>query len=203
MFSATPMLRLEIIVFARDTRMVLQVIGQAGAMQFLQTPVDSDQELLSVSDQKDAIAQCDNLLARITEIRRTLNIHVDREMKSPTEIIPIQTVIDTLSKLEDRAEELTELKRRVSERREGLNALRGQVAEYFGLDVPLQKLRDLTYLHFVIGSMPENNLPSIHVRHDLELFLLPKSKVSERRSIAILSRRQNKNDIESMLDKLD
>ncbi|MEI6424316.1 MAG: hypothetical protein WCP55_19015, partial [Lentisphaerota bacterium] len=69
--------------------------------------------------------------------------------------------------------------------------------------VPLQKLRDLTYLHFVIGSMPENNLASIHERHDLELFLLPKSKVSERRSIVILSRRQNENDIDSMLDKLD
>ncbi|MFA6568152.1 MAG: V-type ATPase 116kDa subunit family protein [Victivallales bacterium] len=203
MFSATPMLKLQVIAFARDTRMILQVIGRSGVMEFSQTPVDAGSELLPPSDKKDAIARCDNFLDRAAEIRRAMNIPQDQETSPLPEIIAIDAIEERLGKLEDGAKEFTELKRHALARREELNSLREQVAEYFGLGVSMQKLRDLTYLHFVIGNMPGNNLASVHGRHDVELFLLPESKVSDRPNIAILCRRQDKSDIDLMLHRLD
>lgn len=197
------MLKLQIIVFARDVRAILQEIGQSGVMQFLQTPLDSQSELLSPLDHKDAIARCDNLLVHITEIRRAMNIPADSGISPIPEILSPDAIEASLNSIEKRAEEFTERQQHVLQRREELKSLREQVAEYLGLDVPLQKLRDPAYMHFVIGNLPERNLASIHVRHTDEYFLLSHDAGATRRSIAILSTQQNKGDISSMLDKLD
>jgi V/A-type H+-transporting ATPase subunit I len=203
MFSAAPMMKLQIIVFTRDTRKILQVIGESRSMQFLQAPLDSGSEMLAPLVRKDLINRCDNLLARITELRRNMNIPADSGSSHTTEIISLDAVEAILVTFEKRTEEFILRRRHILQRREDQNLLRTQVAAYFGLGVSLQELRSLTYLHFAIGSLPEHNIASIRGLHGDELYLLPGKAGTNRRGIAILSRQQNKSNIDSMLDKLD
>ncbi|OPY01748.1 MAG: V-type ATP synthase subunit I [Syntrophorhabdus sp. PtaB.Bin047] len=198
MFSPAPMLRLSAVVLDRDEREVLTTLGRMGVMQLTRLPAGGETPGLAVRDLTAEIGRYERLRARIEEIRRLLEISGPAGSEPPGEV-DLSEAEEKLGSIEEHIGEASNLRRAYRQRQRDLTALCDQVSDWRGLDVPLAGPDHFSFLHFVTGSLPEQNLEGVRAALGDNVALVPLQAQKGRRQVIAMTTRENSGPLEELL----
>ncbi len=177
MFSAIPMLHINAIILEHNERDVLESLGGLGALQL--TRVKPDKEIsLAIRDLNQEIVRYDRIRQRIDEIRRLLEIPVPEGPPAEPSAMDIEEIESRLQIIEGHLNEALDLRRAYRQHQREIAVLCEQVAGYRDLDIPLDGPDTYSFLHFVTGTIPAENVESVHgqIGKDAALVVLPGQK---------------------------
>lgn len=182
MLGTVPMMRVRALVLAYHERVVLEDLGRLGAIHLTGTQPEFHGVPLSSVDYTDALAGYDHLRNRVQELRQVLGISPSSKESIPAEMTSAQAQ-QSLGSMEQRTEDLLGRRRRLTERRKELTSLREKTAAYRGLEIPLNGTDQYSFLHFVTGSVPAQNLKDLAKTVGDTAALLPLAQRKEQQSL--------------------
>ena len=200
MFRVVPMMRLQAIVLAQDERAVLTGLGQLGAMHLTRMPSGPDTAPLAPTDRAEELARYDRIRVRIQELRKSLGISsLPREPRLTEKTL--SEAEEGLRSMEQRSAELLGNRQHLIQRQKELASVSERVSPYRGLEIPLAGVDEFSFLHFVTGSLPAQNLGRLGNEVDDNVALLPVSLQKGQQSIFAITSRQGWPALERRLQE--
>ena len=193
------MMRVHAIVLARDERKMLKGLGALGAVHLTRTRSDPDTALLAPTDFTGELTRYDRIRTRIQALRQSLEIvplsNRQRERReegltqAPLPAMTTDEVEATLFSIEQRSSGLLEDRQSLIQRQKELTVMYERVSPYRGFEIPLTGLDEYSFLHFVTGSLPEQNLEGLEKEVGDNVALLPLTRQKgQQRFFAITTR---------------
>ncbi len=204
MFSAVPMMRLQAVVLERDERAVLREVGRLGALHLTRAGTGPDDSLPSPECTIET-ARCDRIAARIERIRQALEMPTLPRNLPPTgdSLLPLSLdqAEERLRPMEEEVEDLLAQRRRLQERQREVAATCRQVSFYRGFDIPLDGLDRYSFLHFVTGSLPAENLGPLTKEVGDRVAVVPLAREKGRQAVMAITTRQGRLELERALQE--
>ncbi len=201
MFSAVPMMRLSAVVLDRDERAVLRGLGRLGVMHIARTRAGPETAPLEPPDRSEQRVRCDRVRGGIAELRRVLALGAPPEMRAEPEAASLDRIEETLAQLEQRVTALVQRRQGLQTRRDQVAAMVEQVASFQGNDIPFEELGRFSFLHFAIGSLPEQKLDGLRDKVGDNVILLPLPRGSDRRALVAVTSRTGRFAMETALQQ--
>jgi len=189
-FRPAEMKRLSVVVLDQDRHRVLRGLGQVGAVHLVRSRPGPDTAPEPPPDRSEELRRCDGLLDRIAALARDLEVRVAEPAPEAVPEMDLAEAERRLSGIENRVRE--PLERRAGLRRQWgeVAGLLGQVEGFETLAVPVESLGRLSFLHFALGSLPEENLDALREAVGENVVLVPLATAGgERRLVAVTSRK--------------
>jgi V/A-type H+/Na+-transporting ATPase subunit I len=202
MFKAVAMMQVRVVVLEREARAVLRALGELGAVQLRRTPAGPDSAPVSAPDHAGELARCEQLAARVEELRGSLGNAARVENWQPPEMTFEQAQAH-FGLIEKRAAVLLKRRQHLLERSAELTAVCERVSGYRGLDIPLDGPDRFSFLHFVAGSLPAENLEKLQKEVGARVALLPLPLREDRQPLLAITTRQGRPALESALERAD
>jgi V/A-type H+/Na+-transporting ATPase subunit I len=202
MFRAVPMMQLQAVVLERDERAVFKGLGQLGAMQLTRTRSGPDTAPLAARDRTGELARCDRIRTRAEELRRSLGIQPSATGSRTTEI-SLDQAEERLRAMEERVASPLSRRQSFAQRQRELAVTCERISCYRGLDVPLDQPDRFSFLHFVTGSLPTQNLAGLEKSVDENVALFPLAQQSGRQSLVAITTNRGRPALESALQQTD
>jgi len=203
-FSAVEMKRLSVVVLERDERTVLRGLGALGAVHLVRTGAGPDTAPQDPPDRSDALARCDDLLGRIDKVCHQLELE---DLPDITEEglpeIGLDDVQRRLGPVETQTDEALQRREATLQRWGRVTALLDQVEAYEGLELSFDQIGRFSFLHFAIGSLPEENLGAFEQQAGENVVLLPLTEAEGHRRIVAVTSRKGRFALETALEKSD
>ncbi len=209
MFSTVPMMRVRAIVLAQDERKVLKGLGALGAMHLTRTRYDPDTALLAPADCTGELTRYDRIRTRVQEFRQSLEVPPlpgkgSRERgEDAAQALSSEMTLDqaeaALLSMEQRSAGFLEDRQRLIQRQKELAVMCDQVSHYRGFDIPLTGLDRFSFLYFVTGSLPAQNLEGLEREIGDNVALLPLAQKKGRQRLFAITNRQGQSALESVL----
>ena len=200
MFRPVTMRRMSAVVLERDERAVLRELGRLGVLQLTRTRAGPDTAPLSARDRSKELARCDCLLARVQELRQSLGIPSLSQEPKPKEMTLPQAE-ERLRSMVEQADVLLNRRQRLQQRRSESTAICERVSSYRGLDIPLDQPDRFSFLHFVTGSLPTENLEALQQEIGDNMALLPLPEQKGRQPLIAMTTRRGRLALESALQR--
>jgi V/A-type H+/Na+-transporting ATPase subunit I len=209
MFRTVPMMRLQAVVLARDERAVLKGLGRLGAAHLTHMRSGSETAPLTPVDYSGELARYDRTKTRVQELRQALEINYPAAIgmilpltgKPRPSKMALNQVEENLLLMEQKAGELLGNRQRLIQHRKELAAVCEQVSCYRGFEIPLDGLDRFSFLHFVTGSLPEQNFEDLRRNAGENVVLLPVTQQKGRQSFFAITTRQAGSALESTLQQ--
>jgi V/A-type H+-transporting ATPase subunit I len=197
------MMRLSAVVLGRDERAVLAGLGRMGVMHLTRTPAGPETAPLAPPDRSEFLTRCDQIQARIRELRRLLHLPpepsaADFEWAASLSLDGIE---ERLAKIEQDVAALDRRREDGEARRSKLAAVIEQVTSFRGLDLPFGELGQSPFLHFAIGSLPEEQVEGLRGRVADNVLLLPLPRGSGRCALVAVTSRTGRFAMETALQQ--
>ena len=170
MFRPVPMTRLKLIVLERDVRSVLRYLGCAGVTELTHAVARLDEAPLPPRALNDELARANGFWTRLENLRRSLP-PVMPENATEIDEMSLDLVAQQLELLEQRSGVLLHRQSELRQRTTELTATAKQMFGYRGVDLPLDRPGESSFLHFITGSMPVKNFGRLEI--GAEVALLP------------------------------
>ena len=204
MFSAVEMKRLSVVVLERDERTVLRGLGALGAVHLVRTGAGPDTAPQDPPDRSDALARCDDFLGRIDKVCRQLELEDLPDITE--EDLPesgLDDVQNRLKPIETQTDEVLQRREVTLQRWGRVTALLDQAEAYEGLELSFDQIGRFSFLHFAVGSLPEENLGAFEQQMSENVVLMPLGGVEGRRRIVAVTSRKGRFALETALEKSD
>jgi V/A-type H+-transporting ATPase subunit I len=199
-FRAVPMMRLHAVVLAQDERVVLKGLGQLGAVHLTHTQSGPDTAPLAPTDRTGELARYDRIRARVQELRKSLEILPLFKEPRPIEMT-LNQAEESLRPMEQQSGDLLGHRQRLIQRQKELAAIFERVSSYRGLEIPLDGLDQFSFLHFVTGSLPAQNLESLGKEVGDNVALLPLAQQRGQQLLFAITTRQGQPALERALQQ--
>jgi V/A-type H+/Na+-transporting ATPase subunit I len=215
MFRVVPMMRLHAVVLAQDERAVIKGLGQLGAVHITHTPYGPDTAPLAPIDHTGEIARYDHIRSRVQELRQSLEINctmgnnrvctrgiippLSKELSSAQ--ITLNQAEERLRLMEQQIGDPLEYRQRLMQRRKELTTICEQVSYYRGLEIPLDGLDQYSFIHFITGSLPSQNLESLGKEIGDNVTLFPLALQNGQQSLFAITTRQGRSALERALQQ--
>jgi V/A-type H+/Na+-transporting ATPase subunit I len=194
------MMRLQAIVLAQNERAVLTGLGQLKAVHLTRMQSGPDTAPLAPIDCAGKLVQYDHVRARIQELRKSLEIPAMlKEPRSAETTLGLAE--EKLYSLEQRSAALLKHRQHLIQRQKELAGISEQVSPYRGLEIPLSGLDEFSFLHFVTGSLPAENLERLGSQVGDNVALLPASQQKGQQSLFAVTTRQGWPALERTLQQ--
>jgi len=198
------MKRLTVVVLERDERTVLRGLGQLGAVHLVCAGAGPDTAPHEPPDRSDDLARCADFAARIDNVCRRLELQ-DLPDVAGEELpeISLDEAERRLRPIETQTDEVLRRREDTLQRWGRVTAMLDQVEAYEGLDVSLEQIGRFSFLHFAVGSLPDENLAALEQEVGENVVLLPLAESAGRRRIAAVTSRKGRFALETVLEKSD
>ena len=200
MFRAVPMMHLHAVVLEHDERAVLKGLGQLGAMQLTRTRSGPDTAPLAPRDRTRELARCDRIRARVQELRRSLEIRPSPKGPQITEMT-LNQAEEELRSMEEQVAGPLSHRQSLMQRQRELAGTCERMSCYRGLDIPLDQPDRFSFLHFVTGSLPVQNLEDLKKEIGGNVALFTTAQQKGRQSLVAITTRQGRPTLESALQQ--
>jgi len=197
------MMQLSVVMLERDTRAVLRALGELGAVQLRRTPAGPDSAPVSAPDHAEELARCERLIARVKELRSSLESAARDENRSAPPEMTFEQAQAHFGLIEQQADALLNRRQHLLERWGKLTAVCEQVSGYRGLDIPLDGADRFSFLHFVAGNLPAENLEKLQEEVGARVALLPLPTREGRQPLLAMTTREGRPALESALERAD
>ena len=200
MFRAVPMMRLQALVLAQDERAVLKGIGRLGAVHLTSTPSGLDTAPLAPVDRTGELAQYNHIRARLQNLRQSLEIPPSSN-EPMSAAMTMDKVQESLSSMEQRGSDLLEHRQRLMQGKKEAAATCERVSSFRGFEIPLNGPDHYSFLHFVTGSIPAQNLDHLGKEVGENVGLIPLAQEKGQRSLFAITTSQGWPLLERTLQK--
>ncbi len=202
MFSPEPMVRINAMVLKRDERALLYELGRAGVVHLARTESDLPDAEPPPLDESPALATCEELMERVETLIRVLRLREVRLVDEPVEM-SLDQVDLRLTRIERTSDEIARRGAQLEQQWSRVTMLLDQIAAYEDLDLPLEQLAKFAFLHFSIGSLPEQNFEALRRTTDENVVLLPLELRGDRRPLVAVTSRKGRFALETTLRDAD
>lgn len=202
MFRPAEMKRLSVVVLEQDRRRVLRGLGQLGAVHLVRSQAGPETAPEPPPDRTAELARCDAVIDRAAALARDLGIAV---REPPPEALPDLDLDEVERRVETVDNRVREpLQRRADCRRQWgeVAALLGQAAGFETLEVPVEDLGRLSFLHFALGSLPPANLERLRQEVGENVVLVPLAEAGGEQRLVAVTSRKGRFALETALEKL-
>lgn len=212
MFRTVPMMRVRAIVLAADERKMLKGLGALGAVHLTRAQPDPDTALLSPTDFTGELLRYDRIRARVQDLRQSLEIpplgsqgpggRGDEGMaQALSSAMTLDQAEAALLSMEQRIAGLLQDRQRLVQRQKELAVMYDQVSHYRGFDIPLTGLDKFSFLYFVTGSLPAQNLEGLEREIGDNAALLPLAQQKGRQRLFAITTRQGQSALDDTLSQ--
>src|ERR1039457_7081258 len=198
MFKPVSMTRLRLVVLERNERAVLRHLGRAGVVQLTRTPAGPDTAPLSPRNRSEELARLERVSARLETLRRSLELPVADVPLKPVEM-SLEQAEKNIQSLEAQSGELLQRRQQLQQRLDEMTAGSGQISDYREFDLPLDQPEELSFLHFVTGSLPADKFAKLKTGGDVAL--LPLTERDGRQILVAMTTRQGRPDLDRALQQ--
>ena len=201
MFRPAPMQRLSLLILERDEHQVLRGLGRLGVIHLVRTTAGPDTAPFEPPDRAAALSRCDDLVTRLEAVRRRIELEV---LPEPS-VEPLEITLDEadagLRVIEARTKDLAERQQALQARWGQVAGLLEQVTSYEGLELPLDRIGQFSFLHFALGSLAPENMDELQSKlgDNVVLLTLPERE-GQQRIVAVTSRK-GRFSLETALEK--
>jgi len=200
MFRPVTMSRMSVVVLERDERVVLRELGRLGVLQLTRTLAGPDTATLSPRDCGKEMTLCDRLLARVEELRKSLELaSFAQAIKTPALTLP--EAEEKLRSMEEQADVLLKHRQRLLQKWSESTAVCERLSNFCGLDLPLDQPDLFSFLHFVTGSLPPAKLGTLQQEIGDNVALLPLPGQKGRQPLIAMTTRQGRPALERALQQ--
>ncbi len=189
-------MRLSAVILERDERAALRELGRLGAVELIHTRSGPDTAPLVPHDRSADIARWDRIKSRTDELRRSLEISSPSGATRQT-ISDLNQVETTLAYMEETASHPLNSRQRLTEQQNQLSALYEQLSGYYGFDVPLDGLDRFSFLHFVTGTVPVENIEKLQKVIGKNTVLASLDQQKGRQAIITMTTRTGRADLKA------
>jgi V/A-type H+-transporting ATPase subunit I len=123
-----------------------------------------------------------------------------------TEVPPMPMTIDraedSLGLFQDRCSRLLERRQLLSEHNKELSVIHERLSFYRGLDIPLTRPDQFSFLHFVTGSMPVQNFDNLRKEVGKNVVLHPLAQQKGQQMLFAITTRQGRSAMEETLQQI-
>ena len=198
------MKRLTVVVLERDERTVLRGLGELGAVHLVCAGAGPDTAPHAPPDRSDDLARCADFAARIDKVCRRLELQdlpdvADEGLPE----IRLDEAERRLRPIETQTDEALRRREDTLRRWGHVTAMLDQAEAYAGLDVSLEQIGRFSFLHFAVGSLPDENLAALEQEVGENVVLLPLAESDGRRRIAAVTSRKGRFALETALEESD
>jgi V/A-type H+-transporting ATPase subunit I len=194
------MMRLKAVVLERDERTVLTTLGKFGAVHLTRTRSGPDTRSTASIEHAGELSRCERLMARTDQLAHALEINSSPEVREPPPFA-MDEAEAKLRIMEEKAGDVLSQRRRIFDRQKELAATSGRMSPYRGLQIPLDGLDRYSFLHFVTGSLPPQNLAALEKEAGGKVALVPLTREKDRQPILVMTTRQNRSELEKLLQQ--
>lgn len=201
MFRPVPMMRLNAVVLEKDERRVLQELGRMGVIHLARAKAGPETAPLAPPDRSAQRRHCEQLLARIAELRRTLGIAAGG---APAR----EPAPQTMAQIEETLDLFERTVATLGQRRQGLETALEQVAtvieqlsSFKDVNLPFEDLGQFSFLHFAVGSLPERRLDELRDKVAANVVLLPLARSSDRQALVAVTSRTGRFAMQTALEQ--
>ena len=198
MFKPVPMTRLRLVILKRDERAVLCHLGRAGAVQLTRTAAGPDTAPLAPSSRSEERARLERVSARLENLRHSLAPPAEDNHASSREISLAQAE-EKIRWIETQAGERLKRRQQLEQRFAALTAATDQIADFSGLELPLDPQDGSNFLHFVAGSLPLENMAKLEAGGNAAVF--PLAERDGRQRLLAMTTRPNRPNLEHALEQ--
>jgi V/A-type H+-transporting ATPase subunit I len=198
------MMRLQAIVLTQDERAVLNGLGRLAAVHLMRMQPGPDTAPLSPIDHTGEMVQYDRIRARVQGLRKLLEtspLTNESWSEAAPAVMTAAKAIEKLSSMEEEVGGLLEHQQRLVQRQKELSAICEQVLRYRGLEIPLAGSDQFSFLHFITGTLPEQNYEGLRKEVGDNVAFLPLIQQKGRQSIFAIASRQGYPVLEKTLQQ--
>ena len=199
MFKPVPMTRFSVVVLERDERAVLRQLGRAGVMQLTRAVAGPETAPLAPRDRSADSARLNRCSQRLDHLRQALELPPPAAQPvEPGELSLVETE-ENLRRMEEQTSPPLKLRQRLLERTGELSGMGETMSDYRGLEIPLDRPDESSFLHFVTGTLPADHFEKLDVGD--QVALLPLRERNGRQSLVAMTTRQNRAALEHALQQ--
>lgn len=195
------MKKVEILVLEKDLRRVTAALGDLGAVQLAQsvlTPADAGAPARSAPSVEEQEIRSD--FERAAALARAFGVEPQAEV-APDLPASVEQARRYLVKLRETAESLTDRLRAIEQERTTLQRLEHEMENFEMLDIPAERIDEFSFLHFAIGSLPEERLAEVRKELDESTVLMPFRTASGEERVIGISDKKGRWALEGALSK--
>jgi V/A-type H+-transporting ATPase subunit I len=196
MFEPAAMTRLSLVILDRDARGVLRYLGRAGVVELTQAAAGPEIASPPSDYRREERANLDQLSTRLENLRRSLPLPPTTGLPDTDEMSSEQAGV-RLKELEEESGDLLKHRAELQQRLAELGATAGQMSGYRGVELPLDRPGESSFLHFVTGSLPAKNFAKLEVGGDVAL--LPLAEQNGRLCLVALTTRSRRPELDRAL----
>ena len=198
MFKPMPMTRLSLLILKQDMRVVLRYLGQAGVAELTRATAGPDAAPLPAPVRSGEIERVKGLSTRLENLRRLLPPRLSNRPAAPIET-SLEQAAKQLDELEQQSGVLLKHRAELQKRLAELTVTAGRLSGYRGVDLPLDRSEDSSFLHFVTGSLPAKNFESLKASQ--EVAKLPLREQDGRLYLIAMTTKSRRTDLDQALEQ--
>jgi V/A-type H+-transporting ATPase subunit I len=199
MFKPVAMTRLSLVVLERDERTVLRQLGRAGVIQLTRAVAGPDTAPLAPRDRSADLARLNRCSLRLENLRQALELSALAAGSVEMTEISWDETEKNLRWMEEQASHPLKRRQRLLERTGELGVMGEKMSNFRGLEIPLDRPDESSFLHFVTGTLPPGNFEKLEVGDHVAL--LPMLERNGRQSLVAMTTRQNRAALEQALQQ--
>jgi len=194
------MKKAEILVLEKDSESVTRTLGDLGAVELTHVRPDPNAGILAVDRSRD-LAACRKRLYRVSGLLDVLGLAPSTQPEEIPAAMPPGETDGFLTTLEG---QVKKLKKSLAAKKAEENRLRDLVVHmrtFEVLDAPLERLNDFSFLHFAVGSMPQQELTELADTPPAKALILPYVTADGRQKVVAVSDKKGRFSLETALSR--
>jgi V/A-type H+-transporting ATPase subunit I len=195
------MKRLSLVVLERDGHAVMRAMGRLGAIHLVRTKAGPDTAPLDPPDHSEAIGRCDEMLARIENLRRRLGVEEEAAPAGSTEETPLDELDPALQRIEAEANDLLKKDQGLRQEHEQATSLLDQASVYRSLDIPLDRFGESPFLHFSLGTLPAGALDAVRGKVAENVVFIELPEQDDRQPVIAVATRKGRYALDTTLEE--
>ncbi|HOJ42854.1 MAG TPA: V-type ATPase 116kDa subunit family protein, partial [Syntrophorhabdaceae bacterium] len=198
MFKPEPMVFLEAVILSEDERHVLKEIGRLNKVHLERSKSDYKSEMARQEDTYSDLLRFEHLRLRLQELKQKLNIPPSEKMYV-SEDLSVEDAEEIIKEIEVKWQQLFGEKERLIKRQKDIKETIDRYSFFRGSELPLLNEKDFTFLHFVTGSIPLNNLDILN-KNLKDTLVFPLSRQKNQQYLFVVTTKEESYEVETLLE---
>lgn len=200
MFKPEPLVYLEAVILKQDERAVLKEIGKIGAVHLEKTRSGYGDEAKESTELLSIAQKIEQLQGRILELRQMLNLPFSEKTYKPQEMT-VEKAEEIFNEIDNRCKELITRRHELIQKQKEIRDIIERYTLLSGYELPLLKEEQFTFLHFVVGSIPVNNLEGLENLKN-KTVTLPLTRIKDRQYLFLVTAKSEREEIDKFLEQI-
>jgi len=201
MLKAARMLRADIIILEKDLKKVTEGLGRLGVIQFIEASAQDETHLLERPERHSELLECDNLKERLRGLIRQLGIVAKPSPQMPYTSMDLSEISGEVARIENEVNEATGGNGKIDEELQKIKKLISDIEIFDGLDIPLEEVENLSFLHFAVGSFPASRVAELSKEVDEDVVIIPFRDSENNDKLLSMTKKKGRWALESSLNR--